>query len=254
VEQIFLLAEAECGTSNYAMRAPKFLCTILLFALAAGGCISAKRQDVVNLLQPENFYSYIEKQGVGVDPDQVFTWHDGMLHISGQHYGYLATKQTNFSNYKLVAEFKWGNETWAPRKNNARDGGVLVHGGGKDMVWPRSIEAQLIEGGTGDVLVVNGAYLTVGGKTLGPKTARFDRPGRNPWKDELGFRGPNEIEKPHGRWNRLEILCDGDRVKVSVNGHTTIDGTNASPTSGKIVLQSEGAEIFFRRVDLYPLN
>jgi hypothetical protein len=154
----------------------------------------------------------------------------------------------------LVTEFKWGEETWAPRKTQARDSGVLVHGGGKDMIWPRSIEAQIIEGGTGDILVVNGAYLTVKGKILGPRTARFDRPGRNPWKDELGFRGPNEIERPTGQWNRMEILCNGDRVKITVNGKITLEGTNASPASGKIILQTEGAEIFFRRLDLYPLR
>jgi hypothetical protein len=215
--------------------------------------MSSKQQAGINLLQPDKFYSFIEQQGVGSDPDRVFTWHDGILRVSGQHYGYLATK-TSFSNYKLVVEFKWGNKTWPPRKNNARDSGVLVHGGGKDTVWPRSIEAQLIEGGTGDILVLNGAYLTVDGVRKGPKPARFDRPGRNPWRDELGFRGPNEIEKPHGQWNRVEIRCDGDRVKVSVNGHETLEGTNAGPASGKIVLQSEGAEAFFRRVDMYPVR
>ena len=99
----------------------------------------------------------------------------------------------------------------------------------------------------------NGAHEAT--RPTGPKKiARFDRPGRDPWKDKLGYRGLHEVEKPHGQWNRLEILCDGDRVKVTVNGHTTLDGTNAFPTSGKIVVQSEGAEIFFRRLDLYPLR
>ncbi len=137
---------------------------------------------------------------------------------------------------------------------------MLVHCVGSDpktdanWIWPQCIEGQIIEGGTGDVLVVGGAYLTVNGKTLGPKTARFDRPGREPWKDVKGFRGPHEIEKPFGQWNKMEIICDGDRVCVRVNGHTTVEGTNASLRMGKILLQSEGAEIFFRRLDLYPLR
>jgi hypothetical protein len=242
------------------MRTPKFLFPILLLAIAVTGCVSAKKQKVVHLLQPENFYSYVQGFGVNKDPKKVFTWENGILHISGEHYGYLATKQTNLANYKLIAEFRWGAETWAPRKDTARDSGVLVHCVGGDpkpdanWIWPTCIEGQIIEGGTGDILVVSGAYLTVDGKTLGPKTARFDRPGRNPWKDEKGFRGPHEIEKPVGQWNKMEIICDGDRVGVSVNGHKTIDGTNASPQMGKILLQSEGAEIFFRRLDLYPLR
>jgi hypothetical protein len=191
---------------------------------------------------------------VDKDPDNVFTLTNGVLRISGQHYGYLATKQTNFTNYKLVAEFRWGEKTWPPRENNARDSGVLVHFVGKDQVWPKSIEAQIIEGGTGDILVVSGAYLTVDGVTKGPQIARFDRPGRNPWKDEKGFRGPHEIEKPTGDWNRMEVLCDGSKFAISVNGHRTLEGTNASPTAGKILVQSEGAEIFFRRLDVHPLK
>jgi hypothetical protein len=188
------------------------------------------------------------------DPDHIFTLTNGVLRVSGQHYGYLATHQTNFADYKLIAEFKWGEQTWAPRQTNARDSGVLVHFVGKDQVWPKSIEAQMIEGGTGDILVVSGALLTVDGVTKGPQIARFDRPGRNPWRDEKGFRGPHEIEAPTGQWNRVEVLCQGDKVAITVNGHKTLEGTNASPRSGKILVQSEGAEVYFRRLDLYPLG
>ncbi len=228
----------------------------LLFA-AQGISFAKDSPQVIHLLRGNDlspFYSFLKEFGADNDPDKVFTLSNGVLRISGQHYGYLATKQTNFSNFKLIAEFKWGEKTWAPREKNARDSGVLVHFVGKDQVWPKSIEAQIIEGGTGDILVVSGAYLTVDGETKGPNIARFDRPGRNPWKDELGFRGPNEIENPAGEWNRMEILCEGDKVAISVNGHKTLEGTNARPSVGKILVQSEGAEILFRRLDVEPLK
>lgn len=221
-------------------------------------CSAAEtNQNVIHLLQGNDrtpFYSFLKDFGVDKDPDNVFTLTNGVLHITGQYYGYLATKETNFANYKLVAEFKWGEKTWPPRETNACDSGILVHCAGRDQVWPKSIEAQIIEGGTGDILVVNGAYLTVDGVTKGPQIARFDRPGRNPWRDEKGFRGPHEIEQPRGEWNQMEILCDGDKVAITVNGHKTLEGAKASPHSGKILIQSEGAEIFFRRLDLYPLK
>jgi hypothetical protein len=230
-------------------------------ALLLAGCASPspagykpKGTRPVNLLKPENFYSFIEKIGVNKDDDHVFTWEkNGALHISGQHYGYMATKQ-NYSNYVLVAEYRWGPKTWAPRETNARDSGVLCNFVGKDGVWPMSLEAQIIEGGTGDILVVSGAKLTIDGVTKGPRIERFDRPGRNPWRDEKGFRGPNEIENPPGDWNCLEIRCVGDKFGISVNGHKTLEGTNAIPRSGKILVQSEGAEIFFRRLDMYPVK
>lgn len=230
----------------------------LLLTVVVAGCASHRGNDrVVRLLQGNDlspFYSFLTGFGAEKDPDGVFTMTNGVLRVSGQHYGYLATRQTNFHNYRLVAEFKWGDKTWPPREKNARDSGVLVHFVGKDQVWPKAIEAQMIEGGTGDILVVSGAYLTVDGVTKGPAIARFDRPGRNPWKDEIGFRGPHEIEKPHGQWNRLEVLCRNDQVSVKVNGQLTLAGTRASPTAGKILVQSEGAEVFFRRLDLYELE
>ena len=225
--------------------------------LSAARVSAAEGSRVIHLLNGHDlnaFYSFLQGFGVDKDPDHVFTLTNGMLRISGQYYGYLATKETNFANYKLVAEFKWGEQTWPPRLTNACDSGILVHCMGKDGIWPKSIEAQIIEGGTGDILVVNGAVLTVDGETKGPGTKRFDRPGRNPWLDEKGFRGPHEIESPRGEWNRMEVLCDGDKVAITVNGHKTLEGTNAIPHAGKILVQSEGAEIFFRRLDLYPLK
>jgi len=243
---------------------PRFLLStalilVLVFPLIlTTSCLSTVHdKEVIHLLHGDDrtgFYSFLTEFGVDKDPDHVFTLTNGVLHISGQHYGYLATKQTNFSNYKLVAEFKWGEKTWPPRELNARDSGILVHCVGKDQVWPKAIEAQMIEGGTGDILVVSGAYLTVDGVRKGPNIARFDRPGRNPWKDERGFRGPHEIEKPHGEWNRMEVLCDGEKLAILVNGHPTLSGTNAVPSAGKILVQSEGAEVFFRRLDLYPIK
>lgn len=231
------------------------LAWLAALTLLLAGCATDRRtQGVVHLLQGNDlspFYSYLTDFGLDQDPDHVFTMTNGVLRISGQHYGYLGTRETNFSQYRLVAEFKWGEKTWPPREKNARDSGVLVHAGGKDQVWPKSIEAQMIEGGTGDILVVSGAFLTVDGVTKGPNIARFDRPGRNPWKDELGFRGPHEIEKPHGQWNRLEVLCDRDNITIKVNGHLTLSGTGAKPAAGKILVQSEGAEVFFRRLDVY---
>ena len=52
----------------------------------------------------------------------------------------------------------------------------------------------------------------------------------------------------------MEVLCNNDKISIQVNGHKTLTGTNAIPKAGKLVLQSEGAEVFFRRLDLYPLK
>ncbi len=227
---------------------------VLLLLIVAGASPGGAKQKALRLFNGKNLdglSSYLPSSGAK-DPRGVFRVHDGMIHISGEEYGYLITRN-EYENYRLVVEFKWGTRTHPPREGKARDSGVLFHVEGPDKVWPRSIEFQMIEGGTGDVILVDGAALTV--KGVSRDRGRFDRYNKGPWKDEVGFRDPQgEVEKPHGRWNRLELIADGDTVKYFVNSKLVNEGTGARPSRGKILLQSEGAEVFFRRVELTPLH
>ena len=63
-----------------------------------------------------------------------------------------------------------------------------------------------------------------------------------------------DAEKPNGEWNTIEVVCDGDKITNIVNGVVVNEGSMASVTKGKIVLQSEGAEVFYRKVELTPLT
>lgn len=205
------------------------------------------------------FDTYLREQGLNNDPDKVFRVHDGVIHVSGKKYGYFITKK-DYENYHLKVEFKWGEETHAPRKNKPRDSGILFHVVGPNEVWPKSIEFQIIEGRTGEVILVGeGASLTVGGetktRTRGGGSARFSRYGQGPWKSVLGYRDPvGEVENPHGEWNFLELIADGDRVQYLVNGRVVNEGTRANPSRGRILFQSEGAEVFFRNIELTPVK
>jgi hypothetical protein len=200
----------------------------------------------------EQFDTFLQDKGWNNDPDDVFRVHDGMVHVSGKEYGYFVTKK-EYGDYYLRAEFKWGEETHEPRKDKARDSGTLYHVTGENKVWPKSIEFQIIEGGTGDIIVLDGAELTVKGETK--NRGRFDRFDKGPWKDEAGYRDPKrEVEKPRGQWNVIEMISDGGHVKYWVNNTLVNEGTNASQTRGKILFQSEGAEIFFRRIELRMLK
>jgi hypothetical protein len=220
------------------------------------------------------FYAYTHDHGYN-DPNRVFTVHDGMIHVSGQELGGLATCG-NFSNYHLIAEWKWGPKTWAPREKASRDSGILLHCVGADGAvgghWMESIECQIIEGGCGDLLMVGGRgnpsltcetrigpdgqfYFEKGGKPVTRDRGRFNWWGRDPaWKDTLGIRGKNDVENPLGEWNRIEVICDGDTITNIVNGYVVNVGTHSSLTEGKIQFQSEGAEIFFRKIEIRPLR
>ena len=78
--------------------------------------------------------------------------------------------------------------------------------------------------------------------------------GHDPnWVDELGFRGQEGLEKPAGQWNRLDAFVKDDTFTYLVNGTIVNKGTDSSLKEGRILFQSEGAEIYFRRIELRPL-
>ncbi|MFM7750463.1 MAG: family 16 glycoside hydrolase, partial [Opitutaceae bacterium] len=112
-----------------------------------------------------NFYTWLPTFG-RQDPDRVFTVVDRIdgepaIRVSGQHWGGFVTT-ANYADYKLVLEYRWTDVTWKPRADRARDSGILIHGQVEDgnyakamnSPWLRSLEYQIIEGGTGDLLVL----------------------------------------------------------------------------------------------------
>ncbi|HEY6848524.1 MAG TPA: DUF1080 domain-containing protein [Terracidiphilus sp.] len=211
--------------------------------------------DGKNLSQ---FDTFLPSTGLDRDPTHVFTVEDGAVHVSGTEMGYFITKR-EYKNYYLRAEFKWGEGTFAPRAGQARDSGILYNIQGPDKVWPRSVEFQINEGCTGDFWMTDGAALTGkdGVRVTGPdgKAARIDRFNKGAWKNIAGYRDPtNELEKPHGEWNVVELVNRDGHVWQYVNGKLANEGMDAFPTSGKILFQSEGAEVYFRQIRLYPLK
>jgi len=52
----------------------------------------------------------------------------------------------------------------------------------------------------------------------------------------------------------VEAVCDGDQITNIVNGKVVNVGTRSSLTRGKVLFQSEGAEIFFRKIELTPMS
>jgi len=223
----------------------------------------------------DGFYTYLHDSKYE-DPDGVIQVVDGVIRISGKEFGGVNTKD-EFSNYRLVTEWKWGTKTWPPRVDRARDSGILLHAQGPDDAhgghWMESFECQIIEGGTGDFIVVatgdnmsltseirrgapgNQAYYEKGGEPVAFKRGRINWWGRDPeWKDVINFRGAKDVEKPVGEWNRLEVVCDGDTITNILNGEVVNVGTKASRTKGKLTFQSEGAEILFRKIEIWPLE
>lgn len=235
-----------------------------------------KTTSLFNRKNLDGWYVFLRDRGRNNDPKQVFTVKDGMIRISGEEWGCITTNN-NYNNYKLAVEFKWGQETFEPRKDKTRDSGVLLHSRGKDGaysgIWMNSIECQIIEGGTGDFIVVgdgtdnfsitspvasekqgSSPVFQPGGEYVTVHKGRINWFGRDPgWKDELGFRGSRDVETPVGEWNLLECVVVGEDITIFLNGILVNHATDVKPKKGKIQIQSEGAEMFVSSVNITNL-
>ncbi len=225
---------------------------------------------------------YADVIGPAKDPLGVFTVVevDGQkaIRISGEVFGELRSHES-LQNYRLRLQFKWGQLKWPPRNkpDSLRDSGVLYHvhsaPGAEGRTWARSIELQIQEHDVGDLYAV-GSEISVRStpRKNGQegKAAIFDYDplgefhvfSQVPGQDGRCVKQPDN-EKPNSEWNTVEIVCFGEDCLHIVNGKIVmrlhaphrIDQPEHPPvTSGPVILQSEGAEIFFRNVEYLPIS
>jgi hypothetical protein len=221
---------------------------------------------------------WLKKTGLK-DPDQVFSVEENMIRAGDGDHGYLATKQV-YKDYHLSLEFKWGRKN--PNDKYVRNSGVLLNGvgphGSAGGVWMTSIECQLAQGCEGDLIVIPGkdreskAYpATITSETViaEDKNTRWKRGGKpvaysgrqfwwskhEPFFEELiDTRGKNDVASPLGEWTRVECICQGDRITIKINGEEVNEALDVKPAAGRILLQTEGHEIWFRNVMLSPIQ
>lgn len=209
------------------------------------------------------------------EKSMMFQVSDSVIHVykdapegTKQPFGYLITS-AEYSDYRLTLEYKWGVKRFAPRADadSVRDAGVCYHVLAPDEIWPTCVECQIQEGDTGDVWAIHTRA-----------TSRIHPDNMNYWPDDK--QGGVEVtrgDKPRGYqrflrnysyekegWNRIELIVRGDTATYLINGHVANrvtglkywDAATSSwqpLTKGKILLQAEGAEIFYRDITLQPL-
>jgi hypothetical protein len=222
---------------------------------------------------------YASPLGADRDPLKVFSVVDvdgkPAIRISGEVFGELRSKDS-FQNYRLRMQFKWGQLKWPPRDEAAtpRDSGILYHvhaaPGAEGRVWARSIELQIQERDVGDLYAV-GSEISVRStpRKVGSRTI-FDYDPKGEWKVFSQVPGKEgrcvkqpDNEKPTDEWNTVEVICFGEdslhlvngKLVMRLHGPRRIDGAKPEPvTSGPIILQSEGAEIFYRAIETRPIS
>lgn len=212
--------------------------------------------------------------GVNNDPKQVFSVVAGggenVIRVTGEGWGGISTIN-EFENYHAQLQFKWGTLTWGNKKGKKMDSGFLYHAVGKHgadaNAWMRSQEFQIEQGNTGDYWGVAGGiqdipvtkqgnnYVYDANGTLSAFSAT-SATGRH------GTKGA-DAEKPTGEWNTLDLYCFGDTSIHVVNGKVVMvlfnsrqvdNGVESPLKKGKIQLQSEGAEVFYKGIKLQQIS
>jgi hypothetical protein len=191
--------------------------------------------------KPNDWHIYINKLGKNNDPNHVFKFEQNVLHVSGENFGYIVTEK-KYSNFHFIVEFKWGEKKYPPRENSKRDAGVLYHVDFHDgeKVWPRSLEFQIQEGDCGDFWMTDSTTI-IHADTLTPPMN---------WHRVIKSR---DAEKPNGEWNKVEIIVNKGKITHLLNGEEVNSGRLGNTTIGYIILQSEGAEIYYRNAQIQEL-
>ena len=224
----------------------KIIVGCFLLAWISGNAQTEKK-DVHSLFNGKNldgWYSFLPTKGKNNDPDKVFTIENGLLHISGKEFGYICTEK-EYGNFKLIVEFKWGEKKYPPRDADTtrRDNGILyfVPATETDRVWPKGIECQIQEGDVGDFWMVDSTTIVTGGIRTVPRN--YNRVQKK-----------TNAEKPNGEWNQVEVISDHGKITHVVNHTVVNEAADPSVKKGKIIIQSEGAEIYYRLISIQELK
>jgi hypothetical protein len=221
---------------------------------------------------------YTAPQGLGADPKKVFSVvtmdEEPAIRISGEMFGALTGLQ-EYGDFHLRLEFKWGEKKWPPRETALRDSGILYyavgpHGAADNKSWMRSLECQVQEHDVGDFWGVGGTLVEVGGEVRGEGKERHvvHKPGAPMvavGADPRRAIKALDNENPTGAWNTVEVLCLRGACLHAVNGKVNMvlrnprqlaaDGATTVPlTKGRLQIQSEGAEVYYRNIAIRPLS
>ena len=161
----------------------------------------------------------------GWQPSEQAVWsvEDGMIISRGKAPGILRTI-TTYQNFELKADF-WADDTM----NSA----IFVR-------CPSDLNASLSSKTCYEVNIYDPHASWPTGSV-----------------NEVQTTLPERIQTA-GKWNSYEIMLEGSRIVVKLNGKTTVDARNDQFTSGTIALQangpgSAGGAIRFRNIRIRPM-
>jgi hypothetical protein len=223
------------------------------FETYLGKSLGEEWAEVSEAATQDSVFSVVEMDG------------EKVIRISGETNGSLATKEA-FENYHLRLVFKWGETVYSKRNS-----GLLYHSFGEfgeaHGTWMPNIELQLMHDNLGDTYLMANTVC----ETPAVKNAESEQWIYSPDAAQVSFgehangrliRKIKDAEKPLGEWNVVDLYCLGttavhvvNGVPVMVNYETgTYENGKVKPLkSGKIQVQSEGADLYIRSMEIKPI-
>ena len=204
------------------MKINVFLSVAALIAVVFSSCDDNSRQtDLFNGRDLSGWECFVNPES-GVPASEVFSVVDGNLRIAGQPYGYIRTAE-KYGDMKLHVEWRWVGE--------ATNSGIFLRVQDGDRQWPNAIECQLKSGRAGDLVMLGGS-----------KIQEVESAGAFPIKNRAG-----NFENPAGEWNVAEVVCEGSKITIYINGNLQNECT-CYTSDGYIAFQSEGGPVEFRNI------
>jgi len=177
------------------------------------------------------------------------TWsvRDGLLVCTGKPIGVMRSEK-QYENFILHIEWR--------HMEAGGNSGVFVWSEGtvpEGRRLPKGVETQMLEldwvnlnkekdGTPRPIAYVHGELFGANGATTVPDNPRGNR--------------SKSIEnrcKGKGEWNVYDVVCVDGVIKLSVNGKFVNGIRNSSVKKGYLCLESEGAEIHFRNIQIMEL-
>lgn len=236
-------------------------------------------QEVEGLKRDENG-KYLEPIGSGINLNNNFSVimenNEPVLRISGEYYGGIITDK-EYENYHLSLQVKWGTLVWEPRLELPPDSGILYHSIGENGVdywrcWMLSQEMQVVidttgREGMGDYWSIANSEINIRAKYSEKDSAYY----YNQKAESVNFVDDNyfcfrdgDFNKGNNEWDTLELITYKDKSLHIVNGHVVMVLTNSRYTNkegkvipltkGKIQLQSEAAEVFYKDIKIKSID
>jgi hypothetical protein len=225
------------------------------------------------------WYTFLQKHGKDRDPDHIIVIEDEAIHLyknaterSEVVMGYICTEK-EFGNYHLRFQYRWGTKKFQPRYALKRDAGLYYHLNGPDAVWPRGLQFQIEQTNVGDLITLHGFALDtwIDPKTREDQQPTFQEPDKGSQPRVLGGKGIAYQKHLAGEfevdgWNTIEVITKGDTTVHVLNGQVVNrgekvrftdaekPGTTQPVTKGRIALEIEAAEIYFRKVEIRELE